>query len=211
MLGSFLLLLPLLASALQPLPRRALLPALILPLLPPPSSAYSIAATEPDLRDTFRLAQASRAPAQASRAPAILWLGCGDLSGAYKDLFKPGASVVALDLVAPSPPALAAAAEHLGARGVALSFVRGDAADLPFAPASFDCALCSMFLCQDFDPSVVVSGVRRVLKGGGRFGFFEHVENIDEVIVPVFGERSIVRIQHAPKLSNIMAGVVAKV
>ncbi|GMI22100.1 hypothetical protein TeGR_g10186 [Tetraparma gracilis] len=209
MLVSLLLpLIPLLASSLPlPLPRRALLSASLLPLLPllpSPSSAYPIAASEPDLRATFRLAQ-------ASRAPAILWLGCGDLSGAYKDLFKPGASVVALDLVAPSPPALAAAAEHLRARGVALSFVRGDAAALPFAPASFDCALCSMFLCQDFDPSVVVSGVRRVLREGGRFGFFEHVENIDEVIVPVFGERSIVRIQHAPKLSNIMAGVVAKV
>ena len=69
-----------------------------------------------------------------------------------------------------------------------------------------------MFLCQDFDPQVVVSEIRRVLKPGGRFGFYEHVEDINKVIVDrVFGERSIVQVQAYPERTNVMAGVVKKV
>ena len=48
-----------------------------------------------------------------------------------------------------------------------------------------------MFLCQDFNPEVVVSEIRRVLKPNGRFGFYEHIEDINKVIVDkVFGERA---------------------
>ena len=69
-----------------------------------------------------------------------------------------------------------------------------------------------MFLCQDFDPVVVVSEIRRVLKEGGRFGFYEHVEDIDQIVVgKVFGERSVIRVQAKPERTNVMAGVVRKV
>ena len=45
-----------------------------------------------------------------------------------------------------------------------------------------------------------------------RFGFFEHVEDIDKVIVgKVFSDRSVIRVQHYPEMLNIMAGVVRKV
>ena len=68
-----------------------------------------------------------------------------------------------------------------------------------------------MFLCQDFDPAVVVSEIRRVLKPGGRFGFYEHVEDIDKVIVgKVFGEGSVVRVEAYPERTNVVAGVVRK-
>ena len=69
-----------------------------------------------------------------------------------------------------------------------------------------------MFLCQDFDPEVVVSEIRRVLKAGGRFGFYEHVEDIDSVIVgKVFGERAVIRVEAYPERTNVVAGVVRKV
>lgn len=41
--------------------------------------------------------------------------------------------------------------------------------------------------------------------------FFEHVADIDKVIVgKVFGERSVIRVQHYPEKFNVMAGVVRK-
>ena len=61
-------------------------------------------------------------------------------------------------------------------------------------------------------PEVVVSELRRVLKPGGRFGFFEDKTDIDEVIVgKVFGERSVIRVQYDPEKYNIKGGVVRKV
>ena len=81
-----------------------------------------------------------------------------------------------------------------------------------FDNESFDVVLSSMFLCQDFDPKVVVSEIRRVLKTGGRFGFYEHVQDIDGVIVDaVFGERSVIRVQAYPEETNVIAGVMEKV
>ena len=93
-----------------------------------------------------------------------------------------------------------------------MRFEQGDATRLKFADASFDVVVCSLFLCQDFDPAVVVSQIRRVLKPGGRFGSYEHVEDIDNVIVgKVFGERSVIRIQAKPERSNTIGLVVRKV
>ena len=66
-----------------------------------------------------------------------------------------------------------------------------------------------LFLCQDFDPAVVVSQIRRVL--GRPLRLYEHVEDIDNVIVgKVFGERSVIRIQ-AFERSNTIGLVVRKV
>ena len=100
------------------------------------------------------------------------------------------------------------AAEH----GYQLRFEQGDATELRWAADTFDVVVSSLFLCQDFDPEVVVSEIRRVLKPGGRFGFFEHVDDIDKVIVgKVFGERSVIRVQAYPERTNVIAGVVRKV
>ena len=93
-----------------------------------------------------------------------------------------------------------------------MRFEQGDATKLRFADGTFDVVMSSMFLCQDFNPEVVVSEIRRVLKPGGRFGFYEHVEDIDKVIVDkVFGERSVIRVQANPERTNVIAGVVRKV
>ena len=46
---------------------------------------------------------------------------------------------------------------------------------LPFSDASFDTAVTTLVLCMVRDPDAVVREVRRVLRPGGAFFFFEHV------------------------------------
>ena len=170
------------------------------------ASAYTIKRVEPDEAKIYAEAQRGRGPLR------VLWVGAGDMKGVSKSLFRAGAEVVALDLSKPDATDLSAATTYASAHGYQLQFEQGDATNLKFAEGSFDVVVCSMFLCQDFDPAVVVSEIRRVLKPGGRFGFFEHVEDINKVVVDkVFGERSVVNVQYYPEMTNVMAGVVRKV
>ena len=170
------------------------------------ASAYTIKRVEPDEAKIYAEAQRGRGPLR------VLWVGAGDMKGVSKRLFRAGAEVVALDLSKPDATDLSAATTYASAHGYQLQFEQGDATNLKFAEGSFDVVVCSMFLCQDFDPAVVVSEIRRVLKPGGRFGFFEHVEDINKVVVDkVFGERSVVNVQYYPEMTNVMAGVVRKV
>lgn len=175
--------------------------------IPRASAAYRVERTEPDENETYAAAQNIDGPLR------VLWVGAGTLNGVFRDLFLPGAEVTALDLVRPSARELTAATAYASERGgYTLRFEKGDATHLRFGDGTFDVVLSSMFLCQDFDPEVVVGEIRRVLRPGGRFGFFEHVEDIDTVIVgKVFGESSVVRVQHYPEKFNVMAGVVRKV
>ena len=46
---------------------------------------------------------------------------------------------------------------------------------LPFLPASFDAAVCSLVLCSVSDQKAALGQIRRVLKPGGRLVFLEHV------------------------------------
>ena len=170
------------------------------------ASAYTVNDVKPDEKETYAVAQRARGPLR------ILWVGAGTMKGVFKNLFQAGNEVIAVDLVKPDAMDLNAATLYAAEHGYQLRFEQGDATNLTFADGSFDVVVCSMFLCQDFDPAVVVSEIRRVLKPGGRFGFYEHVEDIDTVIVgKVFGERSVIRVQAKPERLNIMAGVVKKV
>ena len=158
-------------------------------------------------KETYEVAQ------KGDGALRVLWVGAGSLSGVFKGLFPAGNEVVAVDLVRPDRTDYSAATTYAAEHGVFLTFEQGDATQLTqFTDGQFDAVVCSMFLCQDFDPAVVVSEIRRVLKPGGRFGFYEHVEDIDNVIVgKVFGERSVIRIQAKPERSNTIGLVVRKV
>jgi len=56
-------------------------------------------------------------------------------------------------------------------------FVRGGAEQLPFAPESFDVALCECSLCLFENMDVVLGQIRRVLKPGGRTGISDFFLN----------------------------------
>lgn len=170
------------------------------------ASAYTVDPKVPEAKDTYAVAQ------RGGRHLKVLELGSADLKAVFQDRFRAGNDVIALDLELPDPIKLREAMKLADQHGYQLRFEQGDATKLKFADETFDVVVCSMFLCQDFDPEVVVSEIRRVLKPGGRFGFSEHVENIDKVIVDrVFGERSVIQVQANPRETNVIAGVVRKV
>lgn len=76
-----------------------------------------------------------------------------------------GASVVGVD---PSRAQLEAAAR----RGGGPHYVRGDAAALPFRPASFDAAVACLVFEHIDDAAGALGEVARLLEPGGRFLFF---------------------------------------
>ncbi|OEU19118.1 hypothetical protein FRACYDRAFT_260687 [Fragilariopsis cylindrus CCMP1102] len=188
-------------------------------------AAYTIDKVEPNENDIYATAQNCWNLLPGGGNPhnnlRVLWIGPGDMkirtgvarNGVYKDLFKTGSDVTAFDLLTPTVADLTDAQQYAFDKGYTLRFQQGDATKLHtiFANNSFDVVVCSLFLCQDFDPVVVVQEIRQVLKPGGRFGFYEHIEDIDTVIVgKVFGESSIIKIEAYPEMVNILAGVVQK-
>ena len=101
----------------------------------------------------------------------ILWLGSGtftDRLGVYKNLLLlpgTGTKVIAIDLLKPDPKALSAAVAYAATdQGYQLRFEQGDAHQLRFQDGLFDTVVCcSMFLCQDFNPEMVVRKIKCVL------------------------------------------------
>ncbi|EJK58741.1 hypothetical protein THAOC_21103 [Thalassiosira oceanica] len=176
-------------------------------LLPAQSNAYTVSKSEPNESDTYRLTQ-------RGHNLRVLWIGSGDnllKNIRSKDLFRAGNAVTSLDLQRPPEAelreAISCAKEQ---HGFDLEFVQGDATNMPFDDDSFDVVMSSYFLCQDFDPKVVVREVRRVLKPKvGLFGFHEHVP-VSGVIVDVFGEKSIIKLEAYPQMTNEVGGVVRK-
>ena len=171
------------------------------------ASAHTVQKVDRDERNIYTEAQKGNGPLR------VLWVGSGDMKGIFKNAyFRAGNEVIALDLDRPDAADVSAATTYASEHGYQLRFEQGDATSLKFTDGSFDAVVCSMFLCQDFNPEVVVSEIRRVLKPNGRFGFYEHIEDINKVIVDkVFGERAVIQVQYYPEMSNIMAGVVRKV
>jgi len=190
------------------------------------NNAYTIYKVEPNEHDIYATAQNLPQPPGATTKSLpplrILWVGPGVMkiragvarNGVYKDLFKAGTEVTAFDLRTPKFADRRDAQKYASSQGYKLRFQQGDATKLHtiFDEDSFDVVVSSLFLCQDFDPVVVVKEIQRVLKPGGRFGFYEHVDDIDKVIVDkVFGENSVIKIEAYPEMTNILAGVVQKV
>jgi ubiquinone/menaquinone biosynthesis C-methylase UbiE len=59
------------------------------------------------------------------------------------------------------------------------SVVRASADDLPFPDGHFDAVVCTLVLCTVPRPEAALAEIRRVLKPGGPFVFFEHVRSED--------------------------------
>src|SRR5918997_4405808 len=101
------------------------------------------------------------------RGGLFLDLGCS--AGLYtrnlaNSLGEAG-NVVGIDI---SPSMLGEAARRSRKAGASPSFVRADAASLPFADASFSGAVCGGTLNELGDPARVLGETRRVLKPGAR-------------------------------------------
>jgi SAM-dependent methyltransferase len=66
-------------------------------------------------------------------------------------------------------------AEHHRPTGRELDLRDGDAQALDFPDASFDTVIGTLVLCTIPDPAAALREIRRVLRPGGRFVFWEHV------------------------------------
>ena len=100
----------------------------------------------------------------------VLEIGGG--TGANLEFYPPGAD---LTFVEPNPhmaQRLQRNAEH---RAMSVKIVPGFGENLPFEDATFDTVVTTLVLCMVSDVAQVVAEVRRVLKPGGRFLFYEHV------------------------------------
>ncbi len=101
----------------------------------------------------------------------VLEVGCG--TGANFRHYTAGAQhIVALD---PSPHMLSRAraeAERLRKR---VDFVRGSAEALPFRDGAFDTAVSTANMCTIPDPARALGEIRRTLRPGGAYRFYDHV------------------------------------
>ena len=106
----------------------------------------------------------------------VLELGAGTGSNLqhYTD------AVTELVLAEPDPNMAKLLRERLAREGTAAgnpSVIEASAEDLPFDDGSFDTVVSTLVLCTVEDPARAVSEVRRVLVGGGRFLYLEHVRS----------------------------------
>jgi ubiquinone/menaquinone biosynthesis C-methylase UbiE len=101
----------------------------------------------------------------------VFELGCG--GGINHEFYDAGAisSYAGID---PHEGLLAGAREAARAKGWAADIRAGRGEAIPFADASFDCAVCTFTLCSVDDPQAVMHEMRRVLRPGGTLLFLEH-------------------------------------
>ena len=99
-------------------------------------------------------------------------LESGGGTGANLQFYPPGAD---LTFVEPNPHMAVRLQRNAEKLGRSVTVVPGFGETLPFEDASFDTAVTTLVLCMVSDVGSVVSEVRRVLRPGGRFLFYEHV------------------------------------
>jgi SAM-dependent methyltransferase len=97
----------------------------------------------------------------------VLDVACGSGNGAISAARRAWGNTVGLDFV---PELLARGRERAAAERLEVSFVEGDAQDLPFAAAEFDVAMSIFGAMFAPDQERTASELLRVVKPGGRIG-----------------------------------------
>jgi ubiquinone/menaquinone biosynthesis C-methylase UbiE len=108
------------------------------------------------------------------------------------------ASVTSLVAVEPEPRLRAEAQDAARSVPFPVTVVDGVADRLPVDDASVDAAVSSRVLCSVPDQAAALAEIRRVLRPGGRFHFWEHVRadggalarvqtGLDDTVWPFFG------------------------
>ncbi len=106
----------------------------------------------------------------------VLDVACGNGTSARLVAANFGATVAGCDYSA-SNIQRANQASRATSLNQKTQFVRADAEQLPFAPESFDIALCECSLCLFENMDTALQEIRRVLKPGGRIGISDFFLN----------------------------------
>ena len=105
----------------------------------------------------------------------VLEIGVG--TGASFSYYPEDARVIAIE---PDPYMIERAHKRLAADGnINIQLRQAVAEALPFGDASFDHVVASLVFCSVRDQATAFAEVRRVLRPGGTFRFWEHIRNDD--------------------------------
>ena len=118
----------------------------------------------------FAACDASRAAVLGSLTGTVLEIGAG--AGANFGYFRPDIRWLGLE---PDPGRRRDLARAAAAHGQHAPVIAAPAEQIPLADASVDAVAATLVLCSVADQDQVLAEVRRVLRPGGRFAFFEHV------------------------------------
>ncbi|MCL9981992.1 MAG: class I SAM-dependent methyltransferase [Erythrobacter sp.] len=101
----------------------------------------------------------------------VFELGCG---GGINHEFYDAGAITSYAGIDPHEGLLEGARAAARAKGWAADLRAGRGEAIPFADASFDCAVCTFTLCSVDDPAQVMHELRRILLPGGTLLFLEH-------------------------------------
>src|SRR5260221_8906169 len=118
----------------------------------------------------------------------VLEIGAGNgLNFAFYD----PAQVERVEAIEPDTAMLRYARERAAEAPVPVTLTQAPVESLPFADATFDCAVATLVFCSATDPAGGLREIRRVLKPGGKLLLMEHVRSqgaitgrIQDTLVP---------------------------
>jgi SAM-dependent methyltransferase len=111
----------------------------------------------------------------ADAAGDVLEIGAG--TGGNLAHYRP--AVTSLTVTEPDVFMLKRLERRVAAEAPSAIVLRAPAEDLPFEDDTFDTVVSALVLCGVDDQPRAVREIRRVLRPGGRFLFFEHVRSAD--------------------------------
>ncbi len=106
----------------------------------------------------------------------VLEIGAG--TGANFTFYRPNTKLTVLENNEFMFPKIFNAASNYG---IDTTLVKGSSFYIPFADNSFDSIVTTLVLCMVEDLESTLSEIKRVLKSGGVFYFYEHVKSSDGI------------------------------